>query len=332
MVAHQAPPARASRPRTGTGRRGGRDARHEAHASAHARPLDRARRAGRTRGVWQVLSMLFTAEAQPGEPMVAGLGGARHPHLPLACRTTGRAGSACARSPTARRAAISRRRCPAGPFRRHAAAARASAWLVGALAGTLLGLAVSWSRGAGGSSTCRCSSCARCRCWRWCRCSSSGSAPISSARLLFVAYGVGVIVLRRHGQRGQQRAADLHRQCAHPRRPQLAALSARVVLPAILPELRSTMLLSLGAGWGAVLGAEYLGAQSGLGYIIVYRPAIRLSRPHVLRGAALHRLHLAQLLGGWPAFRPSDGLGAAHPAAMIERANGVGDAIRAYER
>ena len=34
--------------------------------------------------------------------------------------------------------------------------------------------------------------------------------------------------------------------------------------------MRSTILLSLGAGWSAVLGAEYLGAQSGLGYIIVY--------------------------------------------------------------
>ena len=27
---------------------------------------------------------------------------------------------------------------------------------------------------------------------------------------------------------------------------------------------------NLGTGWGATLGAEYLGAQSGLGYIIVY--------------------------------------------------------------
>jgi sulfonate transport system permease protein len=34
--------------------------------------------------------------------------------------------------------------------------------------------------------------------------------------------------------------------------------------------MRSVTLLSLGAGWGAVLAAEYLGAQSGLGYIIVY--------------------------------------------------------------
>jgi sulfonate transport system permease protein len=43
-----------------------------------------------------------------------------------------------------------------------------------------------------------------------------------------------------------------------------------VILPAILPAMRSVVLLSLGAGWGAVLAAEYLGAQSGLGYIIVY--------------------------------------------------------------
>ena len=43
-----------------------------------------------------------------------------------------------------------------------------------------------------------------------------------------------------------------------------------MILPAIFPELRATILLSLGTGWAAVLGAEYLGAQSGLGYIIVY--------------------------------------------------------------
>ncbi len=43
-----------------------------------------------------------------------------------------------------------------------------------------------------------------------------------------------------------------------------------VILPAIFPAMHSVILLSLGAGWGAVLGAEYLGAQSGLGYIIVY--------------------------------------------------------------
>ena len=43
-----------------------------------------------------------------------------------------------------------------------------------------------------------------------------------------------------------------------------------VIIPAIFPELRATILLSLGVGWATVIGAEYLGAQSGLGYILVY--------------------------------------------------------------
>lgn len=43
-----------------------------------------------------------------------------------------------------------------------------------------------------------------------------------------------------------------------------------VILPAVLPEMHSAVLLALGAAWAAVLGAEFLGAQEGLGYIIVY--------------------------------------------------------------
>ncbi len=42
---------------------------------------------------------------------------------------------------------------------------------------------------------------------------------------------------------------------------------ATVVLPATLPELRSTVFFSLGWSWSAVVGAEFLGVQSGLGYI-----------------------------------------------------------------
>lgn len=46
-----------------------------------------------------------------------------------------------------------------------------------------------------------------------------------------------------------------------------------VVLPAILPEMHSAVLLALGAAWAAVLGSEFLGSQQGLGYIIVYSQA-----------------------------------------------------------
>jgi ABC-type nitrate/sulfonate/bicarbonate transport system permease component len=38
----------------------------------------------------------------------------------------------------------------------------------------------------------------------------------------------------------------------------------------MFPELRSSILLGLGVAWTAVIGAEFLGAQTGLGQIIVY--------------------------------------------------------------
>jgi sulfonate transport system permease protein len=43
-----------------------------------------------------------------------------------------------------------------------------------------------------------------------------------------------------------------------------------VILPAMFPELRSSILLGLGMAWTAVVGAEFLGAQTGLGQIIVF--------------------------------------------------------------
>jgi sulfonate transport system permease protein len=43
-----------------------------------------------------------------------------------------------------------------------------------------------------------------------------------------------------------------------------------VILPAMFPELRSTILLGLGTAWTAVVGAEFLGAQTGLGSIIAF--------------------------------------------------------------
>ena len=42
-----------------------------------------------------------------------------------------------------------------------------------------------------------------------------------------------------------------------------------VVMPAIFPELQSTIMLALGSAWTAALGAEFIGAQNGLGKILV---------------------------------------------------------------
>lgn len=88
-------------------------------------------------------------------------------------------------------------------------------------------------------------------------------------KIIFIAYGVGVIFFV-----GVANAVGNVPQIFLDNARSLGAtrlqLYRTVILPAIFPELRATVLLSLGAGWGAVLGAEYLGAQSGLGYIIVY--------------------------------------------------------------
>lgn len=43
-----------------------------------------------------------------------------------------------------------------------------------------------------------------------------------------------------------------------------------VVLPAILPELRSTIQLSLAMAWTAAIASEFVGAQTGLGYIVTH--------------------------------------------------------------
>ena len=45
---------------------------------------------------------------------------------------------------------------------------------------------------------------------------------------------------------------------------------ASVIVPAIVPELCSSVLLTLGLAWSAVIGAEYIGLESGMGRIIIY--------------------------------------------------------------
>lgn len=45
---------------------------------------------------------------------------------------------------------------------------------------------------------------------------------------------------------------------------------ARVVLPAILPELFSSVTLTLGLAWSAVIAGEYVEIDSGLGRILIF--------------------------------------------------------------
>lgn len=90
-----------------------------------------------------------------------------------------------------------------------------------------------------------------------------------SGMVLFTAYGTGVLYFA-----GTVNAVANVPQRFIDNARTLGASKLRiyrtVVLPATFPELRSTIMLSLGVAWGAVAGAEFLGAQDGLGQIIVY--------------------------------------------------------------
>ena len=218
--------------------------------------------------LWQILSFVYTQEAVPGEPMIPGwqviftrtlISLSDYWQGGLGVRSV--AEGAEPSYPAALLAIVSNSldtmvRLYVG-------------LLIGAIAGTLLGLAVSWSK--------------------WSR--RTVELPLQFVRTLpllamvplfqlwfgvyfagkiaFVAYGVGVIFFA-----GVVNAVKNVPQIYIDNARTLGAgrlrLYRTVILPAIFPELRATILLSLGTAWAAVLGAEYLGAQSGLGYIIVY--------------------------------------------------------------
>ena len=218
--------------------------------------------------IWQVLSMVFTAEAVPGEPMVPGWQIVfSRTLLSLADYWQGGLGVASV-------AAGAERSYPAALLSivSHSLDTMVRLYtglLLGGIVGTALGLAVSWSR--------------------WTR--RLVDLPLQFLRTLpllamvplfqlwfgidfvgkvvFVAYGVGVIFVA-----GVVNAVNNVPQIYIDNARMLGASRWRVyttvILPSIFPELRATILLSLGIGWAAVLGAEYLGAQSGLGYIIIY--------------------------------------------------------------
>jgi sulfonate transport system permease protein len=218
--------------------------------------------------LWQVLSVAYPVEAAPGEPMVPGWqvlftrtllsmadywqGGLGVPSVAEGAERTYLAAVLSLLSHTL--ATLLRLAC---------------GLLLGWLAGLALGLAVSWSP--------------------WSR--RLVELPLQFVRtlpllamvplfqlwfgtfflgqILFVAYGIGVIVFA-GAVNAVRNVPQIYIDNARTLGASQMTVYRTIILPAILPEMRSTVLLSLGTGWGAVLGAEYLGAQSGLGYIIVY--------------------------------------------------------------
>jgi sulfonate transport system permease protein len=87
--------------------------------------------------------------------------------------------------------------------------------------------------------------------------------------MLFVAFGVGVIFFT-----GTVNAVanipGIYIDYARTLGARHFQIYRSVIIPAMFPELRSSILLGLGMAWTAVVAAEFLGAQTGLGQIIVY--------------------------------------------------------------
>jgi sulfonate transport system permease protein len=87
--------------------------------------------------------------------------------------------------------------------------------------------------------------------------------------ILFVAYGVAVILFV-----GTTNAVCNVPRVYFERATTLGAsrmvVFRDIVLPAIFPEIRASMLLSFGLAWSLVVAGELLGAQTGLGVIVTY--------------------------------------------------------------
>jgi len=87
--------------------------------------------------------------------------------------------------------------------------------------------------------------------------------------VLFVALGVGVIFFT-GTVNAVRNIPVIYGQYARSLGASRTMVYRSVILPAMFPELRSSVLLALGVAWTAVIGSEFLGAQTGLGQIIVF--------------------------------------------------------------
>jgi sulfonate transport system permease protein len=87
--------------------------------------------------------------------------------------------------------------------------------------------------------------------------------------VIFIAIAVGVIFFT-GTVNAVSNISPIYAEYARTLGASRVRIYRTVVLPAMFPELRSTILLALGVAWTAVIGAEFLGAQTGLGQIVVF--------------------------------------------------------------
>lgn len=89
------------------------------------------------------------------------------------------------------------------------------------------------------------------------------------AAILFVGYGVGVVYLV-----GTINAVlgvpGKFIEYARTLGASRITIYRSIILPAIVPELFSSVFLTLGLAWAAVIGAEYIGVESGIGRMVIW--------------------------------------------------------------
>jgi sulfonate transport system permease protein len=219
-------------------------------------------------GIWQILSVAYPVESLPGRPMVPGWqvlvtqtfksfsdywgGGLGVPSV------------ADGAPPSYLAALLAIASNSWDTFIRVIAG-----WAVGVATGTLFGLAISWSSWA-----------RRVIDWptQFLRMMPLlAMVPLFQlwfgyyfiGKVAFVAYGVGVLFFAGIIN-AVKNIPQIYIDNARSLGANRSTLYRTVVIPALLPELRGTVTLSLGIAWTAVIGSEYIGAQSGLGFIVVY--------------------------------------------------------------
>jgi NitT/TauT family transport system permease protein len=84
--------------------------------------------------------------------------------------------------------------------------------------------------------------------------------------LIFLASIFPILVAAMNGVRG---VPAMYRQAGRNFGLSPAALLARVVFPAALPELLSGIRIALGIAWLVVVAAEMIAVNSGLGYLVI---------------------------------------------------------------
>ena len=84
-----------------------------------------------------------------------------------------------------------------------------------------------------------------------------------SGKVTFIGYGVGVLFVA-GTIKAVKNVPQIYVDNARTLGASKLVLYKTVIIPAMFPELRSSIMLSLGTAWATVIGAEYLGPKQDL--------------------------------------------------------------------